>query len=74
MNIKTTDIIIVIPIYKAHLTEEEYISINQCIRVLHNYTIRFVGPVSIEHIGGFEIFLSNILIMNIFKVLILITT
>lgn len=54
MNIKTTDIIIVIPIYKAHLTEEEYISINQCIRVLHNYTIRFVGPVSIEHIEGFE--------------------
>ncbi len=54
MTIDTQHIIVLIPIYKAHLTPDEELSVSQCERILSRYTIRFVCPKSIHCVVGFE--------------------
>ena len=39
---------VVIPIYQTQLNPEEIISLEQCLRVLGEYPIRFVGPQSLN--------------------------
>lgn len=51
--IRPEDIVIVIPIYKASLSQEEQISVSQCLRLLSRYTIRFAGPESVKQVNSF---------------------
>jgi len=41
-------VVIVIPIYKNTLTEGERLSLNQCVKILGNYSIVFVQPESLD--------------------------
>ena len=42
------DIVVVIPIYKATLTKYEEMSLNQCVKVLADYPLVVVKPVSLD--------------------------
>lgn len=54
MAVKSSDIIIVIPVHQAQLTPDEQVSVSQCERVLGRYAIRFACPKSVKAIEGFE--------------------
>lgn len=43
-----TSVVVVIPIYKNTLTEGERLSLNQCVKILGNYSIVFVQPESLD--------------------------
>lgn len=45
---KKDDIVVIIPIYRSVLTEDEYISLNQCVRILSDYSIVLVKPESLD--------------------------
>lgn len=40
--------LIVIPIYKIQLTDDEIISLTQCFKILGNHTIKFVAPLGLD--------------------------
>ena len=42
------DIVVVIPIYKATLTQYEEMSLNQCVKVLANYSLVVIKPTSLD--------------------------
>lgn len=42
------DIVVVIPVYKSSLTELEIVSLRQCVRVLHAYTLVLIKPASLD--------------------------
>lgn len=42
------DIVVVIPVYKSSLTDWEAVSLRQCVRVLHAYTLVLIKPASLD--------------------------
>lgn len=42
------DIVVVIPVYKSSLTDWEAVSLSQCVRVLHAYTLVLIKPASLD--------------------------
>ena len=42
------DIVVVIPVYKTTLTKYEEMSLNQCVKVLADYSLVVVKPVSLD--------------------------
>lgn len=45
---KKDDIVVVIPVYRSMLVEDEYLSLAQCMRILSNYSIVLVKPESLD--------------------------
>lgn len=48
MKLKNNNIVVIIPIYKTILTENEKISLNQCLTILKNYPITFITYNTLE--------------------------
>ena len=45
---KKGNVIITIPIYTTHLSEQDWASIKQCFKILQDYTICYVKPESLD--------------------------
>lgn len=39
---------VIIPVYKTTLSKTELMAVNQCLRILHNYPIIFIGPNNLD--------------------------
>ena len=58
---KKGNVIITIPIYTTHLSEQDWASIRQCFKILQNYTICYVKPESLDISPITEKFEANII-------------